>query len=103
MFVVQVSVLFNFFCNILALNNIPYWVTSEFIFSIDQSVNSLLLKTEMLSDWSIYLTVFHMIERSKMTERLHDMSSNGMLLDVSVYMVKEIQEKQDATNHLTFN
>jgi hypothetical protein len=44
-----------------------------------------------------------MIERSKMTERLHDMSSNRMLLDVSVYMVKEIQEKQDATNHLTFN
>jgi hypothetical protein len=85
MFVVHVSVLFNFFCNILALNNIPYWVTSEFIFSIDQSVNSLLLKTEMLSDWSIYLTVFHMIGWSRINERLPDMTSNRMLLDVSVF------------------
>jgi hypothetical protein len=36
----------------------------------------------MLSDWLIYLIVLHMIEQ--MTERLHDMTSNRMLLDVRV-------------------
>jgi hypothetical protein len=36
----------------------------------------------MLSDRLIYLIVLHMIEQ--MTERLHDMTSNRMLLDVRV-------------------
>jgi hypothetical protein len=35
-------------------------------------------------DWSIYLTLLHTIRQSKMNERLHDMTPNKMLLDVSV-------------------
>ena len=42
-----------------------------------------------LSDWSIYLTVLYMIGRSKMNERLPDMTPKGMLLDVCVIIVKE--------------
>ena len=44
----------------------------------------------MLSDWSIYLIVLHMI--GQMTERLHDMTSNRMLLDVRVSPKKTIQQ-----------
>jgi len=41
----------------------------------------------MLSDWSIYLIVLHMI--GQMTERLHDMTSNRMLLDVVYHQRKK--------------
>ena len=62
------------------------------IFSTDQSAMSLLnilvskpsTRQEMLSDWSRYLTVFHMIGWSNMNERLHDMILYGMSQDVSV-------------------
>ena len=36
---------------------------------------------ELLSDLSIYLTVLHMIGRSKMNQWLNDMTPNRMLLD----------------------
>ena len=73
-------------------SDIPYGVKSGFIFSTDQSaMNLLILKLsklsthqELLSDLSIYLTVLHMIGRSKMNQRLNDMTPNRMLLDVRV-------------------
>ena len=33
---------------------------------------------QLLSNWSTNLTVLHMIGQSKMTERLHDMTPNGI-------------------------
>ena len=47
----------------------------------------------MLSDWSIYLTLMHMIGQSKMNERSHDMTLNRKLLDVSVSQKKKIYNK----------
>jgi hypothetical protein len=41
-------------------------------------------RLELLSDWLIYLTILDMIGRSKMNERLPDMTSSEMLLDISV-------------------
>jgi hypothetical protein len=37
-----------------------------------------------LSNWSVYLTVLHLIGRSKMNERSPSMIPNGMSLDVSI-------------------
>jgi hypothetical protein len=45
---------------------------------------------ELLSDWSIYLIVLHLIGRSKMNEKLHVMTPNSMLLDVSVSPEKNL-------------
>ena len=42
----------------------------------------------MLSDWSIYLTLMHMIGQSKMNEKSHDMT-----LNVSVSQKKKIYNK----------
>jgi len=42
------------------------------------------LSNKLFSDWPIYLTVLHMIGRSKMNKRLHDMTPNGVLSDVNV-------------------
>jgi hypothetical protein len=50
-----------------------------FIFSTDQS-----------ADFTIYLTVLHMIGRSKMNERLADMTPRGMMLDVCVSPMKKM-------------
>jgi hypothetical protein len=47
----------------------------------------------MLSDWSIYLTLMHMIGQSKMNERSHDMTLNRKLLDVSVTQKKKYTTK----------
>jgi hypothetical protein len=47
----------------------------------------------MLSDWSIYLTLMHMIGQSKMNERSHDMTLNRKLLDVSVSQTNKIYNK----------
>jgi len=70
----------NRFGNILTSNDICYGVTSVFIFSTDQSVIGLLnlyvsnpsTCQELLSDWSIYLTVLDMIGWSKINESLLD-------------------------------
>lgn len=67
-----VSLLRNFFEDTLTSSNIPVGVKPRLIISIDQSVMSLLnlevskpsTHQELLSDRSIYLTVFHMIGRS---------------------------------------
>ena len=68
-------------------NNIPLWVMSGFIFSSYHSVMSILLKSstrkELWFYWSIYVTVFHLIGRSKMSERLPNMTLNRVLLNVS--------------------
>jgi hypothetical protein len=51
----------------------------------DKPTKYLDIKTEYtLSDWSIYLTILHMMGWSKMNERLHDITPNWMLLDVGV-------------------
>jgi hypothetical protein len=57
-----------------------------FIFSTDQSAMSLLFT----ADFTIYLTVLHMIGRSKMNERLADMTPRGMMLDVCVSPMKKM-------------
>lgn len=36
-----------------------------------------------MSDWSIYLDVLHMIERSKNSEKLYSTTPKGMLLSLS--------------------
>ena len=53
-----------------------------------------------MSDWLIYLTVLHMIGRSKMNDRLHGMTPSGMLLDVSVSSKKKRRKrkKKNTTN-----
>lgn len=78
-----------FFCQCtLFSNDILHWVTSEVIFSTDQPVMSLPnlelwnLNTcwNQLTDWSRYLTVFHMIAQSKMKESLSDLTSYKVML-----------------------
>ena len=54
---------------------------SGFILSTDQSAMSLLFlnpstRQEKLYYWSVYLTILHMIGRSKMNDRLPDMILN---------------------------
>ena len=93
-----------FFCgDTLTSTDFLYGVTSGFIFSTDQSVMSLLnqqvskLSThwQLLSDWSIYFIVLHMIGRSKMNERLHDKTSNRMLLGVCTKnFLRKIKKKR---------
>ena len=56
-----------------------------------------------LSDWSTYITVLHMIGRSKMNERLHDMTPNGILLDVSLVSHQGKQEKKKSTTNILFD
>ena len=82
-----------FFGKTLKSNDIPCGVMSGFlIFNRPISEKRLLnlyiskpnTHQEMLSDWSIYLTIFHKIGRSNMNKRLNNMTSNRMLLDVSV-------------------
>jgi len=53
-----------------------------------------------LFDWSVYLNVFNMIGWSKMNESLHDMTINGMFLDVSVSQTKS---KKDTTKNSNYN
>jgi hypothetical protein len=50
--------------------------------------NQVHAKQELSSDWSIYLSVLHMIGQSKMNERSPDMTPNRMLLDISVWSNK---------------
>jgi hypothetical protein len=52
---------------------------------------------DLFSNWSIYLTALHMIGQSKMNERLHDMTPNEMLLDVSVSAQKKEKKKRNTT------
>ena len=82
-----------FFGKTLKSNDIPCGVMSGFlIFNRPISEKRLLnlyiskpnTHQEMLSDWSIYLTIFHKIGRSNMNKRLNNITSNRMLLDVSV-------------------
>ena len=82
-----------FFGKTLKSNDIPSGVMSGFlIFNRPISEKRLLnlyiskpnTHQEMLSDWSIYLTIFHKIGRSNMNKRLNNITSNRMLLDVSV-------------------
>jgi hypothetical protein len=55
---------------------------------------------ELLSDLSIYLTVLHMIGRSKMNQWLNDMTPNRMLLDVkSITKEKNIINKIQQTSN----
>ena len=58
----------------LPSTNILYRIMSGFIFSTNQSAISLPFKTctrqELLSDWSVYSTVLHMIGRAMMKESL---------------------------------
>jgi hypothetical protein len=85
----DVCCIFFFYSDILTCtgNNIQYGVTSGLIYSTNQSAMSLLnlmiskpsTHQELISDWSIYLTVLHMIGLSKMSERLHDMTSISVL------------------------
>ena len=39
---------------------------------------------QLLTDWSIYLSVLHMIGQLEMNDRLHDTTSNRILLDANV-------------------
>ena len=82
-----------FFGKTLKSNDIPSGVMSGFlIFNRPISEKRLLnlyiskpnTHQEMLSDWSIYLSIFHKIGRSNMNKRLNNITSNRMLLDVSV-------------------
>ena len=82
-----------FFGKTLKSNDIPCGVMSGFlIFNRPISEKRLLnlyiskpnTHQEMLSDWSIYLTIFHKIGQSNMNKRLNNITSNRMLLDVSV-------------------
>ena len=65
--------------------------------STDQSATNLLnLKAskpsthqKLLSDWSIYVTVLHMIRRSKINKRLPEMTPKEMLLDLSANKFKK--------------
>ena len=69
-------------------------VMSGFIFLSNQSAMSVLnLKVskpstcqELLSDWSIDWTAFHLIRWSKMNETLPDMTLNIMLLSMKGYL-----------------
>ena len=69
-------------------------VMSGFLFLSNQSAMSVLnLKVskpstcqELLSDWSIDWTAFHMIRWSKMNETLPDMTPNIMLLSMKGYL-----------------
>jgi len=58
----------------------------------DELTKSFGIKTKYMSrtvvDWSIYITVLHVTERSKMSERLHD--TTPILLDVNVSPKKNI-------------
>ena len=65
---------------------ITFGVMLRFIFSTDQSVKSLLFKPKYISrtDLSIYLTVYHMIGRGMISQRLSDMTPSRMLLDFRV-------------------
>jgi hypothetical protein len=67
---------------------ILYWVTLGFILSTDQSVMSdeskLSTHQQLLTDWSIYLSVLHMIGQLEMNDRLHDTTSNRILLDANI-------------------
>ena len=66
-------------------NDILFGVMSGFIFLPDQSVMILLnlqvlnqsTLQELLSDWSVYLIILHMIGRSKINERSHHMTPYG--------------------------
>jgi hypothetical protein len=69
-------------------------VMSGFIFSSNQSAMSVLnfkvskpsTCQELLSDWSIDWTAFHLIRWSKMNETLPDMTLNIMLLSMKGYL-----------------
>jgi hypothetical protein len=75
---------FNFSGETLTSNNIMFGVVSVFMSYINQSASRLpvlfitkyIAKQELSSDWSIYLSVLHMIGQSKINERLHDMIPN---------------------------
>ena len=79
--------LFNFFSCYTLTSNLG--IMSGLIFSTDQSAICLLnlkvskesTRLELLSYWWIYLTVLHMIGRSKMNERLPDVTPNRILLE----------------------
>ena len=97
--------LFKFFsCDTLTSN---LGIMSGFIFSTDQSATCLLILKvskestcqELMSYWSIYLTLFHMIGWSKMNKRLHNMTPNRMLLDVSVLLERIFKQ---INKHLIF-
>jgi len=56
----------------------------------------------LLSEWSVYLTVLHMIERSKVND-MDDMTQKGMLLDVSISPKIKIRKKNTPTILFSFD
>ena len=98
-----------FFCNTLKSNDILCGVTSGLIFSSDQSAMNLLniyvsrpsTHQERLFYWSIYLTVFHMIGRTKINERLCEMTPNRCYCITRHFCFIKIQQTSNFNSNMT--
>jgi hypothetical protein len=82
------------YLNLMKIRCLLYLI--NYVFFFGDTLNH----QELLSDLSIYLTVLHMIGRSKMNQWLNDMTPNRMLLDVkSITKEKNIINKIQQTSN----
>ena len=82
----QMFAYFLFFGDTLTLNDIPYGghVRVHIVNGPISDESKLSTHQQLLTDRSIYLSVLHMIWQLEMNDRLHDTTSNRILLDANV-------------------